>query len=88
MRKFVNRGSVGCAVGVAVMSISVALATIIFIKCFGLAYSANYTLQEYISALFTRHALTWYFATGIVFAAGLWLTINALITIFKDFFEV
>jgi len=85
---FINKGSFGCAIGMAVMMASMALAGIIFIKCFGLAYKPEYSLTQYISALFTRHALSWYLGTGVLFALGLWLTINAMITILKDFFEV
>jgi hypothetical protein len=88
MRKEINRGSIGCAAGIAIMSVSVFLAGVIFVKCFGIAYNHDFTMKEYISALFTRHALTWYLATGALFSFGLWLAIDALITIFKDFFEV
>ena len=88
MRQLINKGSIGCALGTAVMSASLALMLIIFIKCFGMAFQEEYTLAQYISALFSPHALAWYLGTGILFAIGLWLTINAMITIFKEFFEV
>lgn len=84
-----NKGAFSCTLGIFFMAISFAFAAIVFIKCFGLAYQhSEYTLSNYISALFTRDALKMYFFSGIGFFAGLYLFVNGLIRIVKDFFEV
>lgn len=89
MNRYVNKGSIGCAMGAAIMMGSAFLALVIFIKCFRYAYGQpDFTLSEYISALFYWRALIWYLLTGIIFGLGLWLFINAIITIVRDFFEV
>ena len=85
----VNKGSLGCAAGIAVMSGSILLGGIVLLKCFGLAYAQEeYTIAQYISAVFTRDALLMYLLAGVFFSAGLWIAINSMITILKSFFEI
>ena len=83
-----NKGALGTALGAFLIFVSISFAFIVFMKCFGLAYQHNYNLPLYISAIFTRDAMKMYFFSGIIFFAGLYLLINGLIRILKDFFEV
>ncbi len=87
--KTVNKGSLGCAVGIAIMTGSTLLGGIVLLKCFGLAYAQKeYTIAQYISAIFTRDALFMYCLAGVFFSIGLWIAINSMITILKSFFEI
>lgn len=83
-----HKGAFGCALGIFLICISIGFSFVVFIKCFGLAMQHNYDLPKYISALFTRDALMMYFYSGLIFFFGLYLSINGMIRIFKEFFEV
>lgn len=87
--KSINRGSLGCATGIAIMSASVLYGGIVLLKCFGLAYAQKeYTIAQYISSIFTHDALYMYLISGVCFSFGLWIAINSMITILKSFFEI
>ena len=83
-----NKGALGCTIGLFLIVMSVALAIIVFLKCFGLAYQHDYNFAQYISAIFTREAMKLYFISGLIFFGGLYLAVNGFIRIVKDFFEV
>ncbi len=83
-----NKGSVGCSLGLFLIIFSFAFGILVLVKCFGPAYQHNYSLPEYISALFTRDAMKLYLVAGFIFFIGLFLSINGVIRILKDFFEV
>lgn len=75
--------------GMAVMTGAVAFAAIVLLKCFGLAYQQpDYTVAQYISAIFTRDSMLYYLFAGVVFSLGLWIAINSAITALKSFFDL
>ena len=89
--KSINKGALGCAFGISVMLIAIALCVVIFWKCFSIAYHSpehHYTIIQCVSAGFYRDALFMYLAAGAIFFGGLWVAINSSITVFKSFFDI
>lgn len=89
--KDIHKGSLGCAIGVSVMLSSVILCLIIFWKCFSQAYhdtERDYTIVQCVSAGVYRDALFLYLLAGLIFFGGLWIAINAGISVLKSFFDI
>ena len=89
--KDINKGSFGCALGLSIMLGATGICGVVFWKCFSIAYSSDQyggKVVESIAAAFYRDVFPLYFVAGLIFLAGLWIAINALITILKSFFDI
>jgi len=89
--KDINKGSFGCALGVSIMLGAMGICGVVFWKCFSVAYnSAQYhgNVVESIAAAFYRDVFPLYLVAGLIFLAGLWIAINATISILKSFFDI